>query len=62
MVKEYLTDKKLDHFFEKLMIFDDWNQSLPIITPERVRGENEAKIEFFSVPVAKRGVRLNYTD
>ena len=62
MLEEYFTKNTTSHFFEKIMIFEDWNQSLPIITPERVKAKEEATFEFFSVPKERRGLTLNYTD
>ena len=51
-----------NYFYEKLMIFDEWEDYHPIITPERVRTPVEATLEFFSLSKEKRYARLNYTD
>ena len=48
MVQEFFEKGTTNHFFEKLMIFDDWSNHLPIITEETVRHPSEAKIEFFA--------------
>jgi hypothetical protein len=44
------------------MIFEDWEDSFPIINPERVATPIEATVEFFAIPKDKRNHRLNYTD
>lgn len=61
MVQELISKNTSNYFYEKLMMFDDWEESLPIITPQRVRTPIEAKLEFFTVPVDRRNDRLNYT-
>jgi len=61
MVQELITKNSSNYFYEKLMMFDDWEEHLPVITPKRVKTAKEAKIEFFSVPVERRNARLNYT-
>lgn len=43
-------------------MFDDWEENLPIITPQKVNTPVEATLEFFSVSKEKRNARLNYTD
>jgi hypothetical protein len=43
------------------MIFDDWEENLPVITPERVATPVEATLDFFSVKKERRNTRLNYT-
>lgn len=62
MVQEFFEKGTTKHFFEKLMIFDDWSDHLPLITKNKVRNPREAQIEFFSTPKERRGLRLNYTD
>jgi hypothetical protein len=46
------------------MIFEDFEEFFPIITPERVATPEEATLPFFSLPKEKRGNLpvLNYTD
>jgi hypothetical protein len=40
-------NRTLNLFNEKLLFFDDWNQSIPILNQNTVEYKNEANIEFF---------------
>ena len=62
MVAEFITRNTSKAFTEKVMIFDDWEVEFPIITRERVKTPIEATLGFFSLPVERRNIRLNYTD
>lgn len=44
------------------MIFEDWNESFPVIHKDNVADPSEITPEFFKIPKEKRGNRLNYTD
>tara|TARA_B110000285_G_scaffold105324_1_gene119886 strand:- start:322 stop:486 length:165 start_codon:yes stop_codon:yes gene_type:complete len=33
MVQELITKNSSNYFYEKLMMFDDWEEHLPVITP-----------------------------
>jgi hypothetical protein len=45
---EFFRNKTLNLFYEKLMFFDDWNETLPILNSLTVDSEDEAKLEFFN--------------
>ena len=61
MVAEFISKNTTTTFTEKVMIFDDWTEHFPIIIPSRVKTPVEATIKFFTVPVERRNIRLNYT-
>jgi len=61
MIQEFIQKNTTNYFYEKLMIFDDWEENLPVITPERVATPVEATLDFFSVKKERRHTRLNYT-
>lgn len=61
-VVEFMTKSTTSSLHEKLLIFDEWEENFPIITPERVNTPIEATVEFFSVPLERRNCRLNYTE
>lgn len=42
MVEELITKNSSNYFYEKLMMFDDWEEHLPVITPQRVQTAKEA--------------------
>jgi len=62
MVQEFITHDTTNYFTEKIMIFDDWEEHFPIITPEKVKTPIEATVKFFSIPVERRNIKLNYTE
>ena len=45
---EFFRNKTLYLFYEKLMFFDDWNETFPILNSLTVDSEDEAKLEFFN--------------
>jgi hypothetical protein len=60
MVQEFLQNNSTKYYYEKLMIFEDWEDYNPILTPERVPVEH-TKPEFFVIPKERRGDRFNLT-
>lgn len=44
---EFFRNRTLNLFYEKLMFFDDWNETFPILNSLTVDSEEEAKLEFF---------------
>jgi hypothetical protein len=61
MVQEFLQHNTTNYFYEKLLIFDDWEENLPVITKERAATPEEATLEFFSLSQERRSAPLNYT-
>ena len=62
MVQELLEKNTTNYYNEKLMMFEDFDEFLPIITPERVKTPIEATLDFFKIPKDKRNISLNFTD
>ena len=62
MVEEFVSRNTSNYLNERIMLFDDWEEYIPIITPERVATPIEATLPFFTVPIERKHVRLDYTD
>ena len=61
MVEEFVSKNTSHYLNERIMLFDDWEEYHPIITPEKVATPAEAKLPFFEVPIERKHDRLNYT-
>jgi hypothetical protein len=49
-------------FFEKVTEYDDWNESLPIITAKKAANDSSADLSFFDLAPERRNLsQLNYT-
>jgi hypothetical protein len=44
---EFFRNRTLNLFYEKLLFFDDWNETLPIINSLSVDTEEESTLDFF---------------
>lgn len=62
MIDELLIKNTSKSYTERIMIFDDWEESFPVITPKKVKTPVEATTGFFNVPKQRRNLRLNYTE
>ena len=62
MVREFLQENSVKLYYERLLIFDDWSEHNPIITPATAKDPREAEADFFKLPKERRNIPLNYTD
>ena len=44
---EFFRNRTLNLFYEKLLFFDDWNETFPIINSLSVDTEEESTLDFF---------------
>ena len=62
MVQEFLHKNTTNYYYEKLMIFEDFDDFFPIITKDRFENPADFSLDFFAIPKEKRDRPLRFTD
>ena len=62
MVQEFLQKNTTNYYYEKLMIFEDFDQFFPVVKKERfVENPELFCLDFFAIPKEKRGRPFKFT-
>ena len=61
MVQEFLQKNTTNYYYEKLMIFDDFEQFLPVVKKERFENPDLFSLDFFAISKEKRDRPFRFT-